>query len=128
MRALALIPLLAVTAPSPAGDEKTALATGDWSKTTDGIRGRLILAQGGTLGDGKARETLLYAELENVDRTASGVVSVHFDPDALTFELTDSDGKAVPQTPVPASGGRPERAAAGAISTSSPARASPSSG
>ena len=109
MRALALILLLAVAPSSSAGDEKTVLATGDWSKATNGLRGRLILAQGGTLGDSKARETLLYVELENVDRTASGAVSVHFDPDTLKCELTDGDGKAVPQTPVAGSGGRPGR-------------------
>ena len=49
-----------------AADNKTILATGLWSETVDGVRGRLILAQGRVLGDGKARESLVYVELENV--------------------------------------------------------------
>ena len=109
MRVLALVLLLTVT-PSSFADEKAVLATGDWSKATNGIRGRLILAQGRTLGDGKARESLFYVELENVENTSSGVVNVYFDPDALKCELTDADGKAVPRAPVAGSGGRPAKA------------------
>jgi len=42
-----------------------------------------------------------------VGNTHSGVVSIYFDPDALTCELTDADGKVVPQTTAAGSGGRP---------------------
>jgi hypothetical protein len=72
-----------------------------------GLRGRLILAQGRLLGDGKARESLVYVELENVTPTHSGEVLVSFDSDALKCELSDSAGKAVTQTPVFGTGGRP---------------------
>jgi|GEM_PF-4379658 len=52
MRAFALILQLALTPSALAADEKTVIATGDWSEATNGIRGRLIVAQGRTLGDG----------------------------------------------------------------------------
>ena len=73
----------------------------------NGLRGRLILAQGRTLGDSKIRESLLYVELENVSNTHSGELNVHFDPDALKCELTDVAGKAIAQAPTRGSGGRP---------------------
>ena len=107
MRMLSLVLLLAAAQPSPGADEKTVVATGGWSEAVNGLRGRLILAQGRTLGDGKIRESLVYVELENVTNTASGEVHVSFDPDALKCELTDAAGKAVAPTPVPGSGGRP---------------------
>lgn len=56
---------------------------------------------------GRPRESLVYVELENVANTHSGEVAVHFDPDALKCELTDTSGKAVAPTPVPGSGERP---------------------
>jgi hypothetical protein len=96
--------LLLVAAPA---DEKTVVATGEWSEPTNGLRGRLVLARGRTLGDGKTRESLVYVELENVKHTASGEVGVSFDPDALRCELTDADGKAVPPVSFPGGGGRP---------------------
>lgn len=92
---------------APAAGEKTTVATGEWSEPVNGLRGRLVLARGRTLGDGKTRESLVYVELENVANTHSGKVTVAFDPDALKCELTDGGGKAVPPAPVPGSGGRP---------------------
>jgi hypothetical protein len=105
VRSLAL--LLTMAASQASADEKTILATGEWSEPVAGLRGRLTLAQGRTLADGKARESLVYVELENVANTHSGVVSVQFDPDALRCDLTDSAGKAVPPAPVFGSGERP---------------------
>src|SRR4051812_39517601 len=79
----------------------TMLAVGDWSEPVDGLRGRLIVAQGKTLGDGKTRESLIYLELQNVAETGERVVS--FDPYGFPYglkcELFDGNGKAVPQAP-----------------------------
>ena len=107
MRTLATLLMIAASQASFAADEKTTIATGDWSETVKGLRGRLVLAQGRTLGDGKTRESLVYVEIENVANTHSGEVGVYFDPDALKCDLADASGKAVPPTPVPGSGGRP---------------------
>lgn len=107
MRPLSLALLLTTAPLAPAADEKTTIATGGWSEAVNGLRGRLVLAQGRTLGDGTIRESLVYVELENVVNTASGEVLLSFDPDALKCELTDATGKAVAPTPVAGSGGRP---------------------
>ncbi len=119
MRTLPVTLLLVVTQFAPAADEKTVIATGDWSETVDGVRGRLILAQGRTLGDGKARESLVYVELENVGTTHSGRVDIQFDPDALKCELTDATGKVVAQEPGFGSGGRPGKTVVAVPSDSS---------
>src|SRR5207237_9840364 len=79
MRTAALLVALASCSASLAADEKTVLATGDWSEPVNGLRGRLILAQGRTLGHGKPRESLVYVELENVANTHCGVVGGNFD-------------------------------------------------
>jgi hypothetical protein len=97
-------------APSATAAEKTPVAVGDWSESADGLRGRLLVDQGPTLGDGKTRETLVYVELQNV--AESGERNVYFDPDGLKCELLDAAGKAAPR---PAeggggSGGRPGKA------------------
>jgi hypothetical protein len=107
MRTASLLIALASCQVLVAADEKTVLTTGDWSEPVNGVRGRLIIAQGRTLGDGKIHESLIYVELENVANTHSGVVRIQFDPDALKCELTDAAGKAVTQCPVTGSGGRP---------------------
>ena len=107
MRTLALFVTLASSQLSLAADEKTIVATGDWSEPVNGLRGRLILAQGRVLGDGKTRESLIYTELENVALTSAGKVDIEFDPNALKCELSDAAGKPVPKTPGGGSGGRP---------------------
>jgi hypothetical protein len=107
MRTLSLAVLLVAAHTSFAGDEKTTIFMGDWSEVVNGVRGRLILAQGRTLGDSKIRESLAYVELENVANTHPGQVRIQFDPDALKCRLTDAADKAVPQAPVGGSGGRP---------------------
>jgi hypothetical protein len=105
LRTAALLVALAAGQVSGAADEKTVIGTGDWSEVVDGLRGRLVLAQGRTLGDGKTRESLVYIELENAGATRG--LTVQFDPDALSCELTDAGGKAVAQAPGAGSGGRP---------------------
>src|SRR5215210_9565053 len=96
MRALALVALLAACQTTTAA-EKTPVAVGDWSQPVDGLRGRLLVYQGRTLGDGKTRETLVYVELQNV--AEAGERSLVFDPDRLKCELLDAAGKAVPLAP-----------------------------
>jgi hypothetical protein len=109
VRPLALL-LAVVSVPVAAvADDKITVATGAWSESVDGLRGRLVLAQGRTLGAG-VRETLAYVELENVGVASGRPTEVHFDPGALRFEMTDAAGKAVPQTSIPTSGGRPGKA------------------
>jgi hypothetical protein len=84
----------------------TLVAVGDWSEPADGIRGRLVVTQGRTLGDGKARETRVYVELQNVG--AAGERRMEFNPYLLKCELVDAAGKAVPQAPAfPRTGGWP---------------------
>ncbi len=107
MRALALVLVLASARVAVAADEKTAVATGEWSEVVDGLRGRLILARGEPRGATKTRDTKVYVELENSGITNSGQRNVYFDPDALECELRDADGKAVRQTPGAGNGGRP---------------------
>jgi len=86
------------------------VAVGDWSEPVDGLRGRLIVAQGRALDDGKARESLIYLEVQNVAET--GERSFTFDPDGLKCELLDAKGKAVPKSPpFGAAGGRPGKTA-----------------
>jgi hypothetical protein len=104
MRALALVVLIA-TGQATTAAEKTPVAMGDWSTPADGLRARLLVYQGRTLGDGKARETLVYVELGNV--AESGERWLEFAPEGLKWELLDAAGKAVPKTPIRGGGGRP---------------------
>jgi hypothetical protein len=99
MRALVLA-VVCAAGPSATAAEKTPVAVGDWSEPADGLRGRLLVYQGRTLGDGKTRETLVYVELQNV--AESGERNVYFDPDGLKCDLLDVAGKAAPR---PAEGG-----------------------
>jgi hypothetical protein len=76
------------------------IATGDWSKSTNGIRGRLILTEHSKTKDG-ARIGALYVELQNV--SVHEAVHVYYDPKNSPphCELRDSAGKRV----VPSWGG-----------------------
>ena len=99
--------------PPPAGpgaERTTVVAVGGWSDRVDGLRGRLVLARGRVLGDGRTRESVAYVELEYAPDAVGGAAVVVFDPDALRCELTDAAGTAVPPAPVPGSGGRPGKA------------------
>jgi hypothetical protein len=58
------------------------------------------------LPDLKARETLLYVELEDVADTHAGERAVYFDSEALRCKLAHADGKVVPEHPSGGSGGR----------------------
>jgi len=82
------------------------LAAGDWSEPVDGLRGRLLLGQGRSLPDLKARETLVYVEIEEVADAYAGDRAVYFDPAALQCKLAQADGKPVPEHPSGGSGGR----------------------
>ena len=106
MQALAVALALFPIAANPRED-KTVLATGDWSEPLNGLRGRLVIAQGRALGASSVRESLVYVELENVSQTQSGVLAVHFDPGSLKCDLLDAAAKSVPQTGTGGSGGRP---------------------
>ena len=85
------------------GEEMKPIAVGHWSEWNDGLRGRLLLSEGRICSpDGKTRETLVYAELEN--RIDSGrLLEVYFDPNNLKCELLDADREAVPDDQIPIS-------------------------
>lgn len=92
--------------PAPAPDRKEpSMALGEWSEPVDGIRGRLVVVQGGrNLPDPQSWVTLMYVDLEKT--TNSGARSVYFNPEALQCKLTHADGKAAPESPFGGSGGR----------------------
>jgi len=91
--------------PGPIAPEK-GMAIGTWSEPVEGLRGRLLVGQGRDLPGQKARETLVYVELENVAHTHSGERALYFDPGALRCNLTNAEGKAVPEYPFGGSGAR----------------------
>jgi hypothetical protein len=93
--------------PAPVrGEAEPQAAAGEWSEPADGLRGRLLLAQGRTLADGKALETLVYVELENVAGTHPRERAVYFAPGELRCKLAHADGRTAPEYPFGDSGGR----------------------
>ena len=106
MRALVTTLSLAAVAAAPPGDGKAVVGTGEGSEPANGLRGRLVVARGRTLGASAVRETLVYVELENASPTHPGVPAVYFDPGALKCDLLDAAGKSVPQTGTFGGGGR----------------------
>lgn len=101
------------------------LAVGLWSEpVADSIgyrlRGRLLLAEGRVLGDGKSRETVLYVELQNVSQAVGPPLEIYFDADhggdyrpeykgGLQCVLQDAFDEPVKETPFPFSGAIPSR-------------------
>jgi hypothetical protein len=83
-----------------------ALAVGDWSAPADNLRGRLLIAEGRILGDGKTRETVMYVELQNVSDAVGADLNIYFE-NKLRCELQDASGKLVPPKGYGANGGRP---------------------
>jgi hypothetical protein len=83
-----------------------AIAVGDWSKPVDNLRGRLLIAEGRILGDGKTVETAMYVELQNVSEVVGDPLNVYFE-NKLRCELHDASGKLVPPNGHGANGGRP---------------------
>jgi hypothetical protein len=85
------------------------VAAGDWSEPVEGVRGRLIVTLGRTLGGGKVRETTIYLELQEVSDAVGQPKDVYFDPshERLKCQLLDADGKEVPQGAGARSGGNP---------------------
>ena len=90
--------------PSSWGYDQKQFAAGDWSDEVDGLRGRLIIAQGQAFADGKLRETVAYLELRNAPEAAGNSKTVYFDP-GLTCEMRDPQGDIVPQRGRGGSGG-----------------------
>jgi hypothetical protein len=98
--------------PPPAGAgvaaaqaERKLFAVGQWSEPVFGLRGRLVLAEGHLLGQGKTYETVVFLEMENV--TGVHELELRFDPRLLECELVDAEGESVPRTPGGGSGGEP---------------------
>src|ERR1035438_5564519 len=94
METLGFFLLLALTQCSSGQTNSNLIATGDWSKSTNGIRGRLILTEHSKTKDG-ARIGAVYLELQNV--SGDGTVHVCYDPlrSPPHCELRDSGGKPV---------------------------------
>jgi hypothetical protein len=78
-----------------AGPVTEPKSIGEWSEPTNGLRGRLLFAEGIKLQEG-ARLGWVYLELQNL--SAWGAVYVYYDAvrqSPLKCELRDSDGKIV---------------------------------
>jgi hypothetical protein len=96
-----LIPLILAAHTFGFGATETNfVAVGEWSKSTNGIRARLVLTEHSKTKDG-AHIGAVYVELENV--SADDAVHVYYDPknSPPKCELRDSVGKRV----VPSWGG-----------------------
>jgi hypothetical protein len=89
-----------------AGAQSGPLAVGEWSEPVNGLRGRLLLAQGKLLADGKTRESVAYLDLHYRPEAVGGPLNVHVDPN-LRVELRDQKGRPVPMAAMAGSGGRP---------------------
>lgn len=72
------------------------IAAGEWSDEVNGLRGRLMVAQGRDFADGKLHETVAYLELRNAPDAAGNSKGVYFDPN-LSCEMRDPHGAVVPQ-------------------------------
>jgi hypothetical protein len=77
-----------------AGLASDPISFGAWSEPTNGLRGRLLFAEGIQLKEG-ARLGLVYLELQNVSPGESLYVYYAVMKSPLKCELRDSDGKAV---------------------------------
>jgi hypothetical protein len=97
---MAFLLLLASTQCSFGQTDTNLLAVGDWSEPTNGIRGRLLVAERSRTKDG-ARIGAVYMELQNV--SVHDAVRVYYDlkNSPPHCELRDSGGKRV----VPSWGG-----------------------
>lgn len=87
------------------------VGTGPWSDPVldgrgQGIQARTIVTQGRLLGDGKARETCVYVEVRNASEAIGEPLQIYVDPQ-IQWELKDSKGQPVKQTPGFGSGGVP---------------------
>jgi hypothetical protein len=91
MKPVAFLLLLAFTQLGSGQTNTNLIATGDWSESTNGIRGRLVLTEHSKTKDG-ARIGAVYLELQNV--SADGKVRVYYDPlhSPPHCELRDSVG------------------------------------
>lgn len=85
------------------------VAVGGWSEPVLGVRGRLVITLGRLLGDGKARESTIYLELQEIADAVGHPKEIYFDPahERLKCELTDAEGKVIAPQGFPRSGGNP---------------------
>ena len=122
MRVVAFLVLLASSACAFAADTNL-LAVGDWSApvTSEGIgpdrggtlRGRLLLAESPKPSAPRNwHDSAVYLELQECGESWGGVIDVYcnmIDASACRWELRDSSGKAVPESPGGFGGGTPGR-------------------
>src|SRR3954462_14620670 len=94
--------LLGLTRLAVAGDAPETMSIGPWSDVVDGIRGRLVIAPGEVLAEGKLPETVAYLELEN--KRPKAATNLYFDP-LVKCEVRDLAGKIVPQKGTGGDGG-----------------------
>jgi hypothetical protein len=73
------------------------VTAGDWSDEVDGLRGRLVIAHGRPLDDGKSHETVAYVELRYRPDAVGNARKVYFNPN-VNRELQDAKGQLVPLT------------------------------
>jgi len=110
IRLIVLLPLLLVAWCY--GEEKPKLlAESEWSKPVEShdrfLRARWLLMEGRSRAyAGPGNEVLLYVELENANGAWGEPLRVYFDAaKGLQFEVRDADGKLIPPSPTPGSGG-----------------------
>jgi len=102
-----LLSIIGLFRPCFAGvADPNVLALGDWSEPVANdhglkLRGRLLICEH------RGTQTALYVELQECSDFVGGIGEVYWDPKALTCELTDSSGKAVPQSGGPYGGAVP---------------------
>ena len=94
--------------------DASVLALGAWSQPVRTpnhmkLRGRLKICEyPNNRGLAPSIDVALYVELQEFSDSVAGPEEVYFDPRALKCELTDSTGKAVPQSGAAFGGGAPE--------------------
>lgn len=70
--------------------DPTLIAAGEWSEEVEGLRGRLVLAEGR-----KPAEVVTYLELRNAPEAVGNDIDVYVNPD-LACEMRDARGKLIP--------------------------------
>ena len=90
--------LCTVAAPVPThpASDPDLLFLGDWSDDVEGLIGRLLIARGKLLADGKLRETVAYLELRYAPPAVEEMERVYFDPN-LACEMRSASGDVIPQ-------------------------------
>jgi len=114
MKALTAFLLLITCQIFSSADETKIVATSEWSKSVEtkynqSLRGRMLLGYGHSPAHaGAVPETQFYIELQNVSTAIGAPMRIYFDAGrGFECELTDSNGKAVPEVGGAGSGGGP---------------------